>query len=346
MPAQAETLCYNRRMHHANSSPAHSQNQCSNCKTRNDSSAIVCTMCGLRLPWANMTGASGQLTNSETQILAPGGVSSSRANAVTPISPAATAGQKFCNHCGAPNNDTASFCSSCGQTVSSVAVQQPLQPPPTHYFSSPDGPNVSQPVNISVTQQQNNSGWWAAALLLIFGTPLGCIAIPLMLVLLAVFFQFAPILIAVAVAVVIGKSALDNQYKAMAIAGVLLTGLIINGVMWSQTGFGAANRQIEADKAVATQSISIGNTAANITSAGSEYWKQNTITVTGDVRNSDSKERGVTMEARIYNTANVLVASDTQSETIPAGETKHIEVRVNDDTMTNPFTYRLIQKEE
>lgn len=119
------------------------------------------------------------------------------------------------------------------------------------------------------------------------------------------------------------------------------------GMLGSMTMAGKkqADQNVEAEKVVTAQEIAITNTAANITSTGSEYWKQNTITVTGNVKNSSRSERSVRLEARIYNNGNVMVASGTSYETVPAGETKLFSIRVDDDTQTSPFTYKVMLKQ-
>ena len=189
--------------------------------------------------------APAQPSSSSTQQLPSGGQSKSRTTAITPVTTPATtpipsSNQTYCNSCGTPNANTASFCSGCGQSTAALASVPPQtisgtwvappQPPPV--YQHPPQNNV----NVVVTQQNNNnnSGWWAAILLLLFGTPLGCIAIPAALVLMAVAFQFTPMIIAVFVAIAIGKSTLDQDKKIIGIVASLVVGAALNGVLLAQ----------------------------------------------------------------------------------------------------------------
>jgi hypothetical protein len=128
--------------------------------------------------------------------------------------------------------------------------------------------------------------------------------------------------------------------------GCLLLPVVFVLLVGGLTGMGKNLSQDfqKQEQAAVAQEVVVRGTAANITSTGSKYWTQNTITVTGTVKNSGAKDRSLTLEARIYNSSNVLVATGTAWEMIPAGEEKQFSIRVSDNTQTNPFTYKVLIK--
>jgi len=170
-----------------------------------------------------------------------------RVQAVSPVPLASMApamgATSSCNRCGAPNANAASFCSTCGESLSALSVGAPASPSgtwaTTNQQSSPQPYQQPYPhqqphqqphppqnnVNVVVTQKNgSNAGWWAAALLLMFGTPLGCIAIPIAIVLMAIAFRFAPMIIAGYVALLITRSTLEPEKKTIGIVIALVVG--------------------------------------------------------------------------------------------------------------------------
>jgi uncharacterized membrane protein (DUF2068 family) len=49
----------------------------------------------------------------------------------------------FCNYCGVPNPDNASFCSACGKPIAVLAAQSPAAAPPIEAFAA--APNLELP---------------------------------------------------------------------------------------------------------------------------------------------------------------------------------------------------------
>ena len=158
--------------------------------------------------------------------------------AVTPLpaSPAA-----FCVHCGTPAHPEASFCGRCGRGLPAPAppsapVAEPpgFQMPPAYAAPPPYAP---APVNVSVNVSQNSGGgWWAALLVLLFGTPLGCVAVPVAivvgLIVLGTAVQFAPLLVAGLVAAVLSRLPLDRTQRPYLIGGTLVLGAVVNVLYW------------------------------------------------------------------------------------------------------------------
>jgi len=140
--------------------------------------------------------------------------------------------QTFCQRCGAPNALGSAFCTSCGQ---------PLTPP---VIVTGVGAGVVAPqqpqniVNVSVQQKSSSGGWLAALIVALFATPLGCIAIPAVLVLLLLAYSagiaFAPMLLAIVGSVVVWKlQAVRPEHKVPMIAGLLGVGAAIQLLLFS-----------------------------------------------------------------------------------------------------------------
>ena len=137
----------------------------------------------------------------------------------------------FCQKCGTPNALGASFCSGCGNSLNMATA-------PIYTEAAPpqQAPNL---VNVTVQQKNSNAGWWAATAVMLYGTPLGCIAIPVTLILLAFAFTagiaFSPTIVAVIAAVVVGKHpSIAKNRKLPIIAALLVVGIGANAVMFSQ----------------------------------------------------------------------------------------------------------------
>ena len=141
-----------------------STGHCPRCGDANPYTAMVCTGCGSRLPWADAihAGRQSSLTSQQTHPLTP---------TQRPVVPSPTLPhQTHCTHCGASNTDGVSFCSSCGKSIVAAWI-------------SPATTSQQPSVNVSVNVKQNNNGSWLAALLvLLFGTPLGCLVVPAVIV--------------------------------------------------------------------------------------------------------------------------------------------------------------------
>ena len=139
--------------------------------------------------------------------------------------------QSFCQRCGTPNALGASFCSGCGNGMGNI---------PTTVVTG--GMTTSaQPANVvNVTVQQNNSsgGWLAAWAVMLFATPLGCIAIPVAVVVLLLVvgagIAFAPMIIAIIASVIVWKHPSISQHRKMPIlAGILAVGLVVQIAMFA-----------------------------------------------------------------------------------------------------------------
>ncbi len=113
----------------------------------------------------------------------------------------------------------------------------------------------------------------------------------------------------------------------------------------TSAGHKTALQQQAQEKTAGQQTVTIQNTSANITWRGSEWTKRNTIAVVGELKNSDKVTHAMRLEARIYDSRNVMVANGFTNETIPAGETKRFEIQVSDDTQTVPFTFKVVPAE-
>jgi zinc-ribbon domain len=141
--------------------------------------------------------------------------------------------QTFCQRCGAPNALVSSFCTSCGQ---------PFNPPVvvTGVGSGVVAPQQPQNiVNVSVQQKSSGGGWLAALAVALFATPLGCIAIPTVLVLLVLAVStglvFAPMILAIVGAVIVWKlQAVKPEHKVPMIAGLLVVGGVVQVLMFSR----------------------------------------------------------------------------------------------------------------
>lgn len=213
---------------------------CSACGEQCPYTAVICSMCSSRLPWATASNAATRnMVQPTTHLPAVRLQSAPVPMAPTAVVPAAM-GQMYCNSCGTANLASASFCSGCGQAMITAAINQASSamwagaqqaPPQQGNFNAPQASNGGANVNVTVVNKTNNSGWWAAVLLLIFGTPLGCIAIPLALVLFVAAFQFTPMIIAIVIIPFIWKSSLDPQIKPIVIGGVFMAGAIANAIM-------------------------------------------------------------------------------------------------------------------
>lgn len=157
--------------------------------------------------------------------IAPAGNQSYHPTAAQPV---------HCQQCGTGNLAGASFCSGCGRSFTMPLNYSPSYMP-TGGFVAPQQQQPIVNVTTTVTQKGSSGGWWAALLLLLFGSPLGCIAIPVALVLLVVVFYigaialiFAPMIVAIISAVVVWRhQAILPQRKTYIIAGILGGGLLI-----------------------------------------------------------------------------------------------------------------------
>lgn len=90
-----------------------------------------------------------------------------------------------CTQCGEANAPAARFCVRCGSEIS-AAIHAPV-PATTvatqQQTAAPSPAQMTQSVNVSVNvaqRQDGSSGWLVALLILLFGTPMGCLVIPLL----------------------------------------------------------------------------------------------------------------------------------------------------------------------
>ena len=215
--------------------------QCARCGDENPYTGIVCSGCGSRLPWAEASTTARRMANNPTA-LSPAQAKPVQPPVTRPVAvsqpvPMApqTPIQVFCSHCGSPSGG-GSFCARCGQTLAIPAA--PTHPPA--YLHADQGtfyPNSGMPiqnnVNVVVTQQNNNnnSGWLAALLVMMFATPLGCIMIPVALLVMAFAFQVAPTIIGIVAAVIISRSNLPQDQKNWYMAGAVIGGIVINAIL-------------------------------------------------------------------------------------------------------------------
>jgi hypothetical protein len=190
---------------------------CAECGQKNSKDAMKCHNCTKALPWAPKPP-----TRVTTKIL-PAKPTPPATHPVSHVSPSANT--IYCNACGLPNVINAVHCSGCGSAITSISPVAPSQVWGTH-----DAPPPPSNINVTVSQQ-NNSGWWLAWFLLLFATPVGCITIPLALFLIAVFAQWAPIIIACVVVGMIYKSPLEEPKKSQAIVGAMVVGAALQAVL-------------------------------------------------------------------------------------------------------------------
>lgn len=85
---------------------------------------------------------------------------------------------------------------------------------------------INNVVNVTVEQKSSSSGWIAATMVLLFATPLGCIAIPVALLILVFAFSIAlallPMIIGVSAAVFVWNSKVIAQDKKLPIVGGII----------------------------------------------------------------------------------------------------------------------------
>jgi hypothetical protein len=133
------------------------------------------------------------------------------------------------------NAAAASFCSRCGNPLFQVAT------PLVHVQPSPP-PQLQQPINVTVNAsgRKSNAGWWVALFTLLFATPLGCVTIPIALVVIIAIFAvglpfiepaamvlalicaltvcIAPLIVTTIAIVTIAKKDIPREAKARGIA--------------------------------------------------------------------------------------------------------------------------------
>ncbi len=143
--------------------------------------------------------------------------------------PSALTGQVFCQRCGVANNNGARFCSGCGEPM---AAQTTPNPAPASTNTHPQMP--AQVVSGTETKKPKTGQWLALAALL--APPMGCITIPVALILLAVLagagLAFAPLLLAAGASFYVWKTVeMEKNKKLLSIAGILFVGLVLNGLL-------------------------------------------------------------------------------------------------------------------
>lgn len=162
------------------------QGQCLFCNQTNSYSALTCSNCHTRLPWANALMQSRQPMAAPDTSLQP--TQWAQPQSPAPLQRNHLAGpaqQRYCAHCGTEHLIGASYCSSCGTSVANLAAAQQNTPGARDALlsafaqrmaMSPNASSVNhsvlspqQTVNVSVvTQQKSGSGWWSRFVLFLF----------------------------------------------------------------------------------------------------------------------------------------------------------------------------------
>jgi len=201
---------------------------CTSCNAKNSKFVEKCYKCGAVLPWGN--GYVAPAAPSPQAVIPQGGMAQpqSPSQPAWPAVPQAQP-QPMTPQQAQPQYPPQNY-PPPGWPQNQPPYPYPEQMPP----NAPPYYPPQQNINVVVNQKNGGSGWLVAWLLLLFGTPLGCIAIPIALVMLAVCFQFAPIIIAIIVAVSIGKSTLDPENKTTGIIAAIVIGAALNGLLLLQ----------------------------------------------------------------------------------------------------------------
>lgn len=146
----------------------------------------------------------------------------------------------YCIKCKKQIQADAQFCPYCGS-----GQKPPHSPEPPHASPTSPGPNTGPNVSQNVHVQVNNSaaGWIAATILAVFGTPIGCIVIPCLLLgafcLLSIFGTVAmagmmlfPTLLGLIVAFVIVRSNRSDADRTKGAIVALAAGFVFNVAWW------------------------------------------------------------------------------------------------------------------
>lgn len=150
----------------------------------------------------------------------------------------------YCSRCGMANAAAASFCPRCGNSLFQVTSL------PVHVQPSPP-PQLQQPINVTVNAsgRKSNAGWWVALFTLLFATPLGCVTIPVALVVIIAIFAVgapfieaaamvlgiicvltvfvAPLIVTTIAIVTIAKKDIPREAKARGIAIAFSVGIVV-----------------------------------------------------------------------------------------------------------------------